>query len=74
MASTRFIKITIKDGYRSRDELTWSKFSFPMKCKTLVIKPYIGFERHETPMDTEYGKNTINPYETYNTVGLRVKW
>jgi hypothetical protein len=50
------------------------ELSFPMKYRSITIKPYIGVERHITPMDAAYGKDNGHPYEVYNTLGMKVQW
>jgi hypothetical protein len=50
------------------------EFSFPMKYRKIVFKPYIGIEKHVTPLDTRYGTANGNAYEIYNTMGMKVQW
>jgi len=66
-------------GEISRDFRGLSKeggveISFPMKIKRVTIKPYIGVEKHISPLDKSYGTPSGNPYEIYNTIGMRVNW
>ncbi|MBC7714392.1 MAG: hypothetical protein H7177_13690 [Rhizobacter sp.] len=48
--------------------------SFEKKIKQVYIRPFLGIERHRTPMDKLYGAPGGNPYENYHVLGVTIKY
>ncbi len=44
------------------------------KFKKVIVRPFIGVERHITPMDKNYGTLSGNPYEAYHVLGVTIKY
>lgn len=48
--------------------------SVEKKIKGVIIKPFIGIERHRTPMDKKFGSVNGNSYENYHVLGVTIKY
>ncbi len=48
--------------------------SVEKKIKNVIIKPFIGIERHRTPMDKKFGSVNGNSYENYHVLGVTIKY
>lgn len=48
--------------------------SVEKKIKGVIIKPFIGVERHRTPMDKKFGSVSGNSYENYHVFGVTIKY
>ena len=44
------------------------------KFRKVIVKPFIGIERHRTPMDKKFGEVSGNPYENYHVFGVTIKY
>jgi hypothetical protein len=65
---------SVERDFRGNSHEGGAELSFPMKFKTLTIKPYLGVEKHNSTLDKEYGVTSQDPYEKYYSFGVRVKW
>ena len=48
--------------------------SVEKKYKNVTIRPFIGIERHRTPMDKKFGEVSGHPYENYHVLGGTIKY
>lgn len=44
------------------------------KFKNVIVRPFIGIERHKTNMDKKFGEVSGKPYENYHVLGVTIKY
>ncbi len=62
------------EDFRGSSKSGGVEVSFPMKIKGMEIKPFIGVEKHYTPLDSEYGKVSGNAHENYHVFGFKISY
>lgn len=50
------------------------QLSLEKKIKNVIVKPFIGVERHRTDMDKSFGSVSGKPYENYHVLGVTIKY
>jgi|GEM_PF-844118 len=62
------------EDFRGSSKSGGLELSFPIKFRGMEIKPFIGIEKHYTPLDKEYGKVSGNEHENYHVFGFKMSY